>query len=107
MTESNFDFNIDELVNKESISKAIQERLQEDIAQNICWKVQDIVKEQVLAIIEPDIKELIESEKQAILEGVKESLPEIAKAVSAALVASATKNLNGYGGTDIMKKLFS
>lgn len=101
-----FKFNIDELVDKKNIAAAIKEKLQVEISNTIGWQVQDLVKKHALEVLNEDIKSIIEEQKDQILQGIKEGLPGIAKALSEQMVANAVKNLNGYGGREIFKKLF-
>ena len=105
MTEE-FNFKPEDLIDKDAIARSIKQKLEEEIVNQVSWKVQDIVKDHALEILNEEIKVIIEAQKQEILQGVKDGLPGVSKALSQALVARAIQNMNGYGGREIMKKIF-
>lgn len=105
--EEKFNFKVEDLVDAKSIAKSLSQKLNDEISNSITWKVQDIAKQKVLEAIEPEIALIIEDSKETILQGIRESMPDVAKALATQMMENATKNLNGYYGKDILKKLFA
>ena len=104
---SEFNFTADDLIDKEAIASLVKAKTEESIASSIIYQVSDMVKTHAVAALNESIKEIVEAQKAQILAGVKDGLPGLAKAISEAIMVNAVKNLNGYQGQDILKKLIA
>lgn len=106
MTED-FTFKQADLINPKEIADMIKQKLHVEILNTVTWQVRDIAKDKALELLAPEIGLIIEEGKQEILQGVRDGMADVAKALATQMLSNAVKNLDGYNGKDIMKKLFA
>ena len=93
----------------EDIKESIEATVVNAVIDRINWKISDAMDELVKEFIEieivPEIKIILAANKNQIIEGLSSATIDISKAMFDKMVENATKNLIGYKGDDIMKKL--
>ena len=93
----------------EDIKESIESTVVNAVIDRINWKISDsmdeLVKEFIETEIVPEIKIILAANKNQIIEGLSSATIDISKVMFDKMVENATKNLIGYKGDDIMKKL--
>lgn len=102
----NFNFKIEDLVNAKAIAADLQKEITAKISNSICWQAEEMVKKEVLELLKPEIASIVADARNEILNGIRDGLPAVAKLLAEKMLVDATKNLNGYNGTEIMRKIF-
>ena len=90
----------------DGIKKELQEKMMQHITYSMESKIEEEVKKFVDAEIIPEIRKSLELQKAEIINVATDSAIIITKELMAAMVIKAKSNLQGYRGTDILKRLF-
>jgi len=95
---------------KADIVKKAVENISSSMATSLHWQIQQelsgVVNAAVTTELKDDIEALLKENRALILESLKNSIAEVSAELGKTLVAQAAKNLTGYNGTEIIKKLF-
>lgn len=86
-----------------TITNTLVNRLNWNMSESINKLVDEFFKEE----IEPHIKQTLVKNKNAIINEMSKGTIDISQLLVSSLVERATKNLTGYNGNDIIKKLFN
>ena len=102
---------IKEIIDKSSqnIKESIEKTVVNTVIDRLNWKISDamdeLVKEFIETEIAPEIKTILAANKDQIINGLSLATIDVSKAMFDKMVENATKNLIGYKGDDIIKKL--
>ena len=93
----------------EDIKASVEKTIIDGVVQRINWKMSDAVDKCLSDFIEteivPEINKTLYKNKDVIIERLSTATIDISKVMFDKMVENATKNLTGYNGDDIMKKL--
>ena len=96
-------------VNSDRIKKAAADAVVEKVKEDLKYNMPDVLHNAVRTFMEeeiaPSVTQALQSQKGAILGSVNEAAGQIGQAVADQLVANASKQLTGYSGGEILKKL--
>ena len=95
--------------NSERIKAAAVDAMIDKIRENIRWglpsEVQDVVNKFMVDEIAPEVSKALAGEKGAILASVAKAAAEIGDGIAKAMTENAMKNIIGYRGGELLKKL--
>lgn len=96
--------------NQDAMKKAAADAILEKIKQDISWRMPDVVQTAVNEFMEdeivPAVVKVLKSEKIGIIASAAKAASEIGDHLSKTMIENAVKNVEGYRGGDIIKKLF-
>ena len=99
---------------KETIKEAVKKQVEENITTNLYWsikgEIETVVKEYMEKEIIPEVKKRLSDDKEPIIDATAKAITEATKVATIELgkkmAENAAKKISGYGGNDILKKLF-
>ncbi len=99
---------IEKMIDKNAIAKSVASKIQQEISDTIYYGVARIVQDEIDVIVKEQIKEIVRAQTQTILNGVTKAMPEVALALSNAMVEKAVKNLSekSYSRDSIVGSIF-
>lgn len=95
--------------NKERMKKAALDAVIHKIGEDMKYHMPDAIRKAISEFMEtevaPSVTSALQSQKGEILKSVQVAAAEIGAALSAQMIENATKQLTGYRGGEILKKL--
>ncbi len=95
--------------NKERMKQAALDAVVDKITEDMKYHMPDAIRKAIAEFMEkevaPSVTKALQSQKGEILKSVQVAAAEIGAALSAQMVSNATKQLTGYRGGEILKKL--
>lgn len=96
--------------NEAQIKKAAADALRERIVSQLTWSLGDtitpLVKKFFTDELEADVSQALMESKPVIMEQLRSSIAACAAEIGVKMQETLTKNLTGYRGGDIIKKMF-
>ena len=90
---------------KTAAADAVLAKVVEDLRYHMPSALRDAINTFMEKEIAPEVTKALQSQKGAILSSVNEAADQIGKAVAEQLVANASKQLTGYKGGELLKRL--
>ncbi len=90
---------------KNAAVEAVIERVKEDLKYSMPEEIRNAIKGFMEAEIAPAVVKALQSQKGEILSAVKAASAQIGAALATQMVENATKQLTGYRGGELLKKL--
>lgn len=91
---------------KAAAVEALKKRVADELSYSMSKEINAVVTKFIAEEIATEVPAMLADEKAGILALIEKSVAQIGAAVSTKMLETANEQLNGYGGREIIAKLF-